>query len=1246
MTTDFEGTERFQVLRHLGAGGMGDVYEAHDKERNTHVALKLLTKLTPDRLLRFKREFRNFQDLSHPNLVNLGELFSSGRHWFFSMELVPDAVSFLQHVRPGSAGFSGGVMETMPAAAVNSPAPTDSRSPSLRGTLNESRLRSALRQLAIGLCALHDAGKVHRDIKPSNVVVDSSGRVVILDFGVSTDIVRKPGESMHIFGTPQYMAPEQAEGAQVGPAADWYSVGVVLFEALTGQLPLSGSPMELIRAKRLLDGLSPKRVQPDAPDDLAALCSELLRYEPSERLSGRKVLERLGAEELLSFGAAESQPNFIGRDGVIQILHEQLIRRDDARVVLVHGESGVGKTTLVQHFVAREQEREPELVALIGTCYERESVPFKAVDGLVDAVSQYLRRLRTAEAAAALPRRASLLAHVFPVLLRVEAIAEMPAFTAEGLDSLELRKQIFAALRELLARLADRHPVVVVIDDLQWADVDSLALLAEVLRSPDAPNLLLVATVRSDLGPTAEEWQQRLGRADVVHLSLERMSRDESYALAESLVRREGASALDPAALAEEASGHPLMITELVRHAVALGTSPTAHLQLDDALLARIGQLDDDARRVLELVALGARRLTPKTVAAAASLPLGDCVRHIELLRKVRLVRTSGTHGGDAVEPYHNRVGKAVLAKMSPQMLSRLHRRLALALEASGQSDPGSVTGGMTGGAALAHHWREAGDRTKAAHHTQFAAEKATRAFAFDRAAAFYQEAVSLLGENAPNELHIRCADALVRAGRGADAATEYLRAAGRVPPAERLDLQRRAGEQLLRCGHIDKGLDVFQEVQNAVGMPLAKTPTGAFMAWLLRRSRLWIRGLRYRARDESQISRAELSRIDAGLGMALALSLVDGVRAADLGTRVLLLALESGEPYRIAIALAWETLFYGARVGAAGQKRTKMLQESIDELANRIDHPHALGLARWAAGTTAYAQGRFRESVEQCELALQIFRERCSGVAWEVATANAFMLWSRFYCGEIAEISRRLPVLLESARARGDLFDAANLRASHSNIVWLAADRPQEARLQIGDALRNWSSRGFHLQHFYELFGIAQNDIYVGDGEAAWKRVTEGWPNMKASFLLQFQTLRVEMHSIRARAALAVASNSPPSRGERTTFASFAERDAKHLAGEGAAWAEALSLLIRAQVVFLRGDLEASAALLRQSVESFERRGMALYAAVARRHLGLLIQGDEGAALVATSDAWMTSEGIQNRRRMAHLLAPGFVVR
>ena len=291
----FRGTERFEVLLPLGRGGMGAVYRARDRRRNVDVALKTLLTLDAEGLLRFKREFRALSEVSHPNLVGMHELFSEDRDWFFTMELV-EGVTILHWVRKQVT------RRDVPADEQTVRRVTDGdKAPPIEPWtglgFDEGRLRASLPQLVLGLDALHAAGKVHRDVKPSNIMVTSTGRVVILDFGLVTDSDRRQQLSHHtILGTVAYMAPEQAAGLPVGPAADWYSLGVLLYEALTGIVPFVGTTPEVLMSKQRLLPQSPRTMVSSVPKDLDALCMQLLRIEPDQRPDVGQIYECLGVK--------------------------------------------------------------------------------------------------------------------------------------------------------------------------------------------------------------------------------------------------------------------------------------------------------------------------------------------------------------------------------------------------------------------------------------------------------------------------------------------------------------------------------------------------------------------------------------------------------------------------------------------------------------------------------------------------------------------------------------------------------------------------------------------------------------------------------------------------------------------------------------------------------------------------------------------------------------------------------------
>ena len=178
--------------------------------------------------------------------------------------------------------------------------------------LNTNRLRDALEQLARGVSALHAAGHLHRDIKPSNILVTRQGRVVLLDFGLATPLERIDVRDIRGFsGTLEYMAPEQTDGRTPVPASDWYSVGVLLFQSLTGRLPFVGKPLQVALDKRRLDGPAPSSVRADVDPDLDDLCEQLIKLNPDERPTESALFDALEAEpdESLSYHSVNARPS-------------------------------------------------------------------------------------------------------------------------------------------------------------------------------------------------------------------------------------------------------------------------------------------------------------------------------------------------------------------------------------------------------------------------------------------------------------------------------------------------------------------------------------------------------------------------------------------------------------------------------------------------------------------------------------------------------------------------------------------------------------------------------------------------------------------------------------------------------------------------------------------------------------------------------------------------------------------------
>ena len=1207
----FGGTERFELVKLLGAGTFGSVYLATDRRRGEHVALKVLERLDPDGLYRFKREFRALADLREPNLVSLYELASHGDRWFFTMELV-EGVPFDRYL--------GADAER-----------------------SEQLVRPALVQLVRGIRALHAAGKLHRDIKPSNVLVTAGGRVVLLDFGMVTELGPEQSVGNQVLGTVAYMAPEQAACESLTRAADWYSVGVLLFQVLAGRLPHEGSVAQILLKKVTQEAPSLAEQVPDLPADLCSLCQALLSRDPAERPGGGEILRRLGhRDEPVTDQTAPAEVPLVGRDSELELLGRSLAScaEGDPQVVLVHGDSGVGKSALVGTFLER---LEGAPLVLRGRCYDRESVPYKAVDGLVDALSHQLCRLQQHQVAELLPAGAAQLAQLFPVLRRVPLLDGMAeAFSSATADPQEQRQECFDALRGLLANLARQGPVVLYVDDLQWGDLDSARLLLHLLRPPHAPGLLMLGTYRAadqGHGPFLAEFMQparAMLEQRLQELALLPLPAEAALDLARTLIGARTEESVS-GALAREAAGNPFFICELARH---LLESPAAgdaaaldsDVSLERMLSERMARLPGDARSLLEVLAVAGQPLEDTVACQAAGLSGGGSAA-LEQLRGGHLIRAisvtwqgSAVAGGGAdqglLATYHDRIRETLVSQLDPTLAARHHLALARAMEAAGVLDRDE---------AMAAHYEAGGAVDRAATFTTRAAERAAAALAFDHAARLYRRALELAsGDRDPQALgalRARLASSLSMAGRGIEAAPEYLAAAATCEPELARELRRCAAEELLRSGHFEQGMQQLSEVLAEVGLKLPQTRQRAIISMVLRQAQLRLRGLGYTERPVDQIPQQELARVDAAWTVVTGLAFNDTIYSADFQVRHLLLALRAGEPYRVARALAIECSTL-ATIGAS-PKRIDRLYRLARQLAERLEHPHVLGLVEMSAAFGALMQGRFGEVTGHCDEAMRHLR-RWPGTHWEQGIVAFSEHMTNFYLGHFDRLTGALLPKISECERRGDLTLAANLKLT-AFIASLVLDQPQLARQQLDEVWAMAGASEFNITHGNVITGVAAVDLYEGQPEQGLLRLQDSLAQLKAAQMLRVNWLRLEFYFLRGRAAVAAAFGSP-------SWLKVARDDAARLRREQGEWARPVACCISAGLAAVGGDHEQVVALLRQvedtaakceipAVGQLARLQRAWYTGQAARHEQLCRQ--------------LIEQGVVNPPLLAHSVIP-----
>ena len=1210
----FEETGRYRQLGVLGRGSMGSVYRALDTSSGRTLAIKTLDTLEPDFVFGLKKEFRALAGLSHPNLVELYELVADSDRCFFTMELI-EGTPFGEHLDAGPGE---------PAAM----------------------LRDALAQLTNALWALHAEGLLHRDIKPENVLVEAAGRVVLLDCGLVSDFLNPAGiRSLQgvLAGTPAYMSPEQSMGDLLSTASDFYSVGVMLEQALTGRLPEPAMSMGRARQGDASPPASRRDWGPEgAPRDLVALARELRSTAPADRPDAAQILERLGEPEPRSqalhrapgTSGAPGTRRFVGRGVELATLFEafEASHSRGTQTVCVEGTSGLGKTALVSHFLDWIAD---DALVLRTRCHPEEYVAFKAVDGLVDDLARFLMHEPSDEVEAMLPDNVEALVRVFPVLARVAAISKLEGRGSSGVEPTETRRRAFRALRELLHSVSQRQPLALWVDDLQWGDRDSASLLRELRDPAGSPRILFILSYRSEDRESSSALLAVLDDIGDAHesrrIELTPLDDADAQRLVEGLVQDTEASVATQAIVAE-AQGSPFFVLEMAQHLVDRRTEPGVrhlNLRVADVVRERIAELPAPARRLLEIVAVAGRPIEERIVEQAGAF--SDEMPHlVKLLTARMLLRPTPIGEGAGLVPFHDRVRESLIERIPDHDQASIHRRLAEALEGLPDPDPD----------ALVQHYLEAREPKRAASMALEAAERAAQGLAFHRAASLYRRAIDLpIGDRPEWQLHAKLGEALVNAGRGSEGARSLeraaeLRSAGATDTNEAMRLRRSAAEHYLRSGAHEDGLRVLRRVLDASGIRYPSSTPRALASLLFGRAQLSLPAWRL-----GRPGAKEREQIEVCLSAGLGLSLFDPVRAANFNVRHAVLAFRLGDPEHLARAVGSLALISAFEGGTRKARASARYELEAERIARSTNNPNVQAHRLVMSGVAAFAQWRYRDALATCDEGIALCRESCIGVTWELANLQACAVMALVNLGDFHEVWRRLPEQLRRADEDSDLYSSLFMRLGQSNAAWLARDRPEEARKHVDRVLAGFFPETYKWHVHQGVFAESQIDLYTGAFEAAHERVTKSWPEIRKSGIMRHQSLRVSMADLHARSALALAATLQDG-VQRRELIRFVTRTAKQLESEPALPSSAAGFVLRAGLEALAGRTSESESLLVQAALGFDRLAMSGHASACRYWWaeGSADRGDE------RSRAWdrMREHGIEDPRRMAALLAPG----
>ncbi len=808
---------RYAVRGFLGEGGRKRVYLAHDTKLDRDVAVAVIKTegLDEDGLKRVKREAQAMGRLGdHPNIVTVHDIGDDGGQPYIVSQYM-----------------GGGDLDGM----LN-------KAPDRRLSIAEA-LRIA-QQVQQGLAHAHSRGIIHRDLKPGNIWLTDDGTAKIGDFGLAVSLERSrlTMEGMMV-GTVAYMAPEQALGRQPDARSDLYSLGCVTYEMVTGRPPFLGDdPVAIISQHINTAPVAPSWHNPEVPRALESLILRCLAKDPNERpASAAAIPEALAAivasSSTTAAAAQESDVNpldrlatgiFVGRDKEMDELRAGL---EDAlsgrgRLLMLVGEPGIGKTRTSEEFATYARLRNVQV--LWGRCYEGEGAP--AYWPWVQIIRSYVHDKEPKELMSEMgPGAADIAQVVSEVGGRLPGLPVPPQLEPE-----QARFRLFDSITTFLKNASKGAPLMVVLDDLHWADKPSLLLLQFLARELRGSRLMVLSTYRDVELRRQHPLAQTLGELNRENLSQRILLRG----LTEHDVRRfievtAGTSPPDSlvAAVYRETEGNPFFVNEIVRLLVADGRmekaadvkewSVTIPQSVREVVGRRLDHLSDECNRVLTIGSVIGREFGLKLLEKVSEVKGDRLLEALEEAMGARVIaelpRTTGHYWFS-----HALIRETLYEELSTTRRVRLHRQIGEALE---------ELDGEGNLAQLAYHFGEAassGEVQKAVDYARRAGDRSIAINAWEDAAVNFERALQALDLNPALDDAVRfeilfgLAMALHGAGEPARSKETFRRAvaiARAMRDAERLGEAAHGLSLGLETGQIDEeSVAVLTEALDGLG--------------------------------------------------------------------------------------------------------------------------------------------------------------------------------------------------------------------------------------------------------------------------------------------------------------------------------------------------------------------------------------------------------------------------------------------
>jgi class 3 adenylate cyclase len=745
---------RYRVKRFLGQGGRKHVYLSDDTATDTEVAVALFDTegVAAAIQARARREAEAMRKLGdNPHVVTVLDTGEDDGNPFIVSRYMP-----------------GGDVQSLLTVA--------------GGRLEVRRAVEIAADVTRALEHAHSRDIVHRDLKPANVWIDDDGRARLGDFGLATTEARSRVSGGTLVGTVAYLPPEQAVGEAASPQSDLYSLGALLYEMLTGQPPFPGDDAVSIISQHLhADPVPPSRHNPDVPQALDRVIGSLLAKRAEDRPgSAAEAREELQAS--LEEQAIESQEDrpanpleslaggvFVGRERELERLREAVDASLAGRgsLQLLVGEPGIGKTRAAEELAT--YARVSGARVYWGRCREDEGAP--AYWPWVQTIRAYARDADPVALAWQLGAGAAEVAQLIP-----EVAEKLDIEPAKGSDSEEARFRLFDSVTSLLLAAARDRPIVIVLDDLHWADEPSLLLLRFAARELGSSGLLILGTYRDvELGrhhPLARVLGEISGLEGSGRIPLKGLS---VGAVERYIEMTAGAPA--PAGLAEavqeQTNGNPFFVGEVVRLLASEGKlaagGAVAELEIPQGVREVVGRrldrLSEETNEALRVAAVIGRDFEDELVERVADLSREQLMAGANEAVAERLVNDLGKGRYSFA---HALVRDTLYEELSPAKRSVLHERVGLAIEAICGGDVEERLG------ELANHFLAAaprGDLAKAIDYAQQAGVQDMEQLAYEDAVDVYGRALEVLELMDDPDEALRCRLLLALGGAEAKSA-------------------------------------------------------------------------------------------------------------------------------------------------------------------------------------------------------------------------------------------------------------------------------------------------------------------------------------------------------------------------------------------------------------------------------------------------------------------------------------------